>query len=151
MRSLLGYSPLSSVPLPLTPLLTKPLILSKWYPLLLLLVFAGMGVLLYWGNPEGSRWFPRCIFKWATGWSCPGCGLQRALHALLHGRFLRAWQYNYLLIFTLPYAAVLIFERWFMWGRAQQRLQRIIEHPVLVYLLAVVCLSWIILRNVLGI
>ncbi|MDE7397749.1 MAG: DUF2752 domain-containing protein, partial [Muribaculum sp.] len=28
-------------------------------------------------------WFPKCLFRQLTGLECPGCGSQRAIHALL--------------------------------------------------------------------
>ncbi len=39
-----------------------------------------------------------------TGWECPGCGSQRALHQFLHGNFSAAFTFNMLFIPTLAYA-----------------------------------------------
>ena len=50
---------------------------------------------------EGS-WFPRCVFKTLTGFDCPGCGSQRAIHALLHGRLTEALRLNALFVVELP-------------------------------------------------
>ena len=36
-------------------------------------------------DPSRSDLFPRCVFLSLTGYKCPGCGSQRAIHALLHG------------------------------------------------------------------
>lgn len=41
-------------------------------------------------------------FKLLTGYDCPGCGSQRALHALLHGD-INAFAYNPLFIIAIPY------------------------------------------------
>lgn len=41
------------------------------------------------GNP-----FPPCMFHAFTGYFCIGCGLTRALHALVHGDVLRALALN---------------------------------------------------------
>lgn len=38
-----------------------------------------------------------------TGWQCPGCGSQRAVHYLLNGHFAAAWQMNPLLLVAIPY------------------------------------------------
>ena len=54
-------------------------------------------------SAEGNL-FPRCVFRTFTGWKCPGCGSQRALHALLHGNLLDVVRYNA----ALPVAAVVI-------------------------------------------
>lgn len=61
-----------------------------------------MAVYFYW-SPEENIFFPRCPFKWITGWDCPGCGSQRAFHALLHGHPWQALKYNFFMIIGLPY------------------------------------------------
>ncbi len=35
-----------------------------------------------------------CWFKRLTGLGCPGCGLTRSVICLVHGNFLRAWDFN---------------------------------------------------------
>lgn len=47
-------------------------------------------VLLYCVNPVGHTFVTKCTFKLITGYDCPGCGAQRAIHALLHGRLSEA-------------------------------------------------------------
>ena len=44
----------------------------------------------------------KCIFKLLTGYDCPGCGSQRAFHAILHGNFAAAWAYNPMVFFAIP-------------------------------------------------
>lgn len=51
--------------------------------------------------------FPRCIFLQATGYKCPGCGSQRALHALLHGDIAAAWGFNAMLVAAIPVVAAM--------------------------------------------
>jgi hypothetical protein len=41
-----------------------------------------------------ATWIPPCLFHRLTGFSCPGCGMTRAFHAALHGRFVDAFQFN---------------------------------------------------------
>lgn len=60
------------------------------------LVAAALWV-VYTVPPATSRFYPRCVFHAVTGLDCPGCGGTRALHHLLHGRFLEAARYNALL------------------------------------------------------
>ena len=48
--------------------------------------------LLYLFNPVETEYAPKCIFHAVTGLSCPGCGMQRFLHAFMHGNFLEAIQ-----------------------------------------------------------
>lgn len=51
--------------------------------------------------------FPSCIFRDLTGWYCPGCGLTRALHALVHFDLARAFAMNALLVPALPLLALM--------------------------------------------
>lgn len=76
---------------------------SKWYKYGLVLL--GLVLLVVYGrwDPASQALFPRCPVRHYTGWLCPGCGSQRALHALLHGAWLKAWQLHPLLLLSLPY------------------------------------------------
>jgi hypothetical protein len=47
--------------------------------------------------------FPRCPFLSLTGFQCPGCGSQRAIHQLLHGNFAASFRLNALFIPALVY------------------------------------------------
>ena len=51
------------------------------------LLVAG-AVYLFVFEPGKSGFFPICIFRFLTGFTCPGCGTTRALHQILHGHFL---------------------------------------------------------------
>lgn len=55
---------------------------------------------------------PKCSFKMLTGYSCPGCGAQRAFHAALHGDFAGALHYNFFLVVALPYLILAIIARY---------------------------------------
>jgi hypothetical protein len=54
-------------------------------------------------DPATNAIFPKCPFYVLTGLKCPGCGSQRALHALLHLQVGRAFRENPLLVISLPY------------------------------------------------
>jgi hypothetical protein len=54
---------------------------------------------------------PPCPFLAATGWWCPGCGMTRATHQLVHGDVAGALQYNAL----LPFVLALITLLWVGW------------------------------------
>jgi hypothetical protein len=43
-----------------------------------------------------------CAFRMMTGWLCPGCGITRALNALLHGDIRSACVYNPLAVYMMP-------------------------------------------------
>jgi len=64
-----------------------------------LLVFIfGLAVLFFLLNPSEHQLFPRCIFNTVTGYYCPGCGSQRAIHSLLHLNFAGVVGNNFLFI-----------------------------------------------------
>ncbi len=57
-------------------------------------------------NPAEYTYFPKCSFKELTGYKCPGCGSQRAIHALLNFKFSNAIKQNILLVLAMPYVAL---------------------------------------------
>lgn len=71
----------------------------------LVLVLAVLAM-LYWGAPGSESWWLKCPMYQITGWQCPLCGLQRAVHAFLHGDLHSAWRYNPALWLLLPYLSV---------------------------------------------
>jgi hypothetical protein len=64
----------------------------------LLIGFTGLAVLFFVLDPAKHDIFPRCIFNSITGYYCPGCGSQRAVHSLLHLDFAGVVSYNFLFI-----------------------------------------------------
>lgn len=58
-------------------------------------------------NTAGSL-FPPCPFHAITGLFCPGCGITRALHALVHFDLARAFAMNALVVASLPLLAVMV-------------------------------------------
>jgi hypothetical protein len=66
-----------------------------------LLVTAGAAAVYHW-NPETARIFPICPVYRLTGCYCPGCGMTRALHQLLHGNIPGALHFNPLLVLSMP-------------------------------------------------
>jgi hypothetical protein len=68
---------------------------------------AGAAVLLLRFPPEQYSFYPQCPIHTYLHLECPGCGVTRALAALLHGRLTEAFHLNALLIVgVLPAAAV---------------------------------------------
>lgn len=114
----------------------------------LLVVLAGLyGYFSY--DPSNSVFFPKCPFKLLTGWDCAGCGSQRAIHYLLHGDFVSAWQMNPLLFVVVPYAAVGFVTGFFRGRRwADWILKRLYGRTVGI-IAAVVIVAYTILRNLL--
>ncbi len=76
----------------------------KW-----LLAVLGLGflVVIYaYYDPETNPIFPKCPLRELTGYKCPGCGSQRAIHDLMHLDFSSAFQHNMLLVISIPYIVV---------------------------------------------
>lgn len=53
-------------------------------------------------DPASGGLFPPCPWLWLTGWQCPGCGVLRGTHALLHGEIGEAWRLNPLWLLLAP-------------------------------------------------
>ena len=66
----------------------------------LLLVAA---IYLFVFEPGKSGFFPLCPFRVLTGFTCPGCGITRALHHILHGHFISAFMLNPLFFLLGPF------------------------------------------------
>ena len=71
-------------------------------------LIAALLIILWWFDPAKMN-LPLCSFHNLTGLDCPGCGVIRATHELLHGRLAAALHYNALWVISLPlvgYAAI---------------------------------------------
>ena len=64
---------------------------------------AAGAVYLFIFEPGKTGFFPICPFRAVTGFTCPGCGSTRGLHRLLHGDVVAAFEFNPLLILSLPF------------------------------------------------
>lgn len=89
---------------------------------------------------------PRCAFKHITGYDCPGCGFQRALHALLHGNIVAAWQYNAFIFIAIPVAILYAIAEVFR--HRYRRLHNSINHPVVLIIITISIIIWWIGRNI---
>lgn len=117
------------------------------------IVFVVMALLLvttYFSyDPSVSRLFPRCFFKVLTGYDCPGCGTQRALHALLHGDIVGAWHFNRALIVGIPLLAV--------YGYAELRrtthvkLYTMLNSQFMIWFVFTLTVLWWVGRNLFGV
>lgn len=114
----------------------------------LMLVLAVLAM-LYLGAPGSESWWLKCPMYQITGWQCPLCGLQRAVHAFLHGDLLSAWRYNPALWLLLPYLSV-----WLL-GSCSERVARsrvyawATSSRVVLAVILLLCI-WGVARNVWG-
>jgi len=116
----------------------------------LIVVAAGLA-LLYKFNPVETPLVPKCMFKSLTGLSCSGCGMQRFLHAFMHGRFMEAISYNYMLVILIPYIILFGIEKLLLTGETQKRWKKVIEGRNMAICLCIVAPGWFIIRNILHI
>ncbi|MDR0186960.1 DUF2752 domain-containing protein [Prevotella brunnea] len=117
----------------------------------LLLGAIAIGSFYFLLNPAQYRLSPKCPVKLLTGYSCPGCGAQRFLHAALHGNFGEAISYNYFLLLALPYLLVLCLLWVLPIGKWKSKWGRIAEHRYVVWTYIVIFFVWLVVRNVLHI
>ena len=117
----------------------------------LLLVVAGLvmlvlGFIYYALDPSTSDAFPRCSFLSLTGYKCPGCGSQRAVHALLNGDVAGAFRYNALLMIAVPWMGLCLFVE--SRRTRNPRLYARLNPELLMSLFLALTLSWWLLRNI---
>ena len=103
-------------------------------------------VLLHQFNPEQHAFFPKCGFHALTGFDCPGCGGQRALHQLLHGNLPEAFRYNALLVSLAPLGLWMLIRRGIRFGTGLS-LPSPFSHPTWPWLLAGLVIIFGIVRN----
>lgn len=77
--------------------------------IILIIGAVGLIIIYKYYNPSTSVLFPKCPFLSITGYQCPGCGSQRAIHQMLNLDFLSAFRYNALLILAIPYILGAVF------------------------------------------
>jgi len=100
-------------------------------------------------NPEEHFLFPKCPVYALTGYQCPGCGSQRALHSLFHGNIKAVFTYNAFIIFIIPYTLLGIYIEYIANRTSPRiiRLRNIFFGKWAALTIAVVILLYTILRN----
>jgi hypothetical protein len=78
---------------------------TRFAAILLVMAAAGIAAMVFFFNPSSHSFYPVCQFHRITGLNCPGCGMTRALYALLHGNFSTALRDNALFLLVLAAAA----------------------------------------------
>ena len=117
--------------------------------LIIILVIAAVlifGFIYYAIDPAVSTVFPRCTFLSLTGYKCPGCGSQRAIHALMHGDIVGAFKYNALLLVAIPWIALCLFAE--VRRTRNPRMYSRINAPLLMWLFLALVVLWWLLRNI---
>ena len=97
-------------------------------------------------EPGKTGLFPVCLFRFFTGYQCPGCGSTRAMHQLLHGHVVAAFELNPLFLLAIPFLlyALVRYSAVVMRGGVPRHNTL---PPLYIYALFFVVLSFWIFRN----
>ena len=105
-------------------------------------------IILYYNvNPGDSVVMPKCVVKQLTGYDCPSCGVQRALHAVLHGEFSKALSYNPFFVISVPYFLLVLYATIFK-NASAQKVRKYACHRYAMYAYIVLFFVWWIVRNI---
>jgi len=114
----------------------------------IILVITGLGLVLfyYYVNPNKVNFLLKCPLYTTTGIYCPGCGSQRATHALLHLNFIEMFKQNLLYFFAIIlliyHFGIYLINKFF-----NKQYRSILNYPkVPVIILIIVIIFWV-LRN----
>jgi hypothetical protein len=88
------------------PKISAPAPASRLPWLILAAAVLGIAGAVFFLNPATHKFYPVCQFHRLTGLNCPGCGMTRALYALLHGELATALHDNALFVFALGTLAI---------------------------------------------
>jgi hypothetical protein len=104
-------------------------------------------IILHFVNPSNSSLYPPSPFRALTGLYCPGCGTLRALHQLLNGHILKAFELNPLMILAMPYLvySYLCYSAPVILG---QKIPQVFIKPAWIWLTLKIILVYWVLRNI---
>ena len=100
-------------------------------------------------DPSKSQWFPQCIFFKFTGYKCPGCGTQRAIHSILNGDFAAAWHFNAALFVAIPIILLFVVAGWCR--QKVPALHDILNSPLVAIIILVLVVLWWVGRNIVNV
>lgn len=113
-----------------------------------LVLVAVAAVVLYVFDPSEYVLMPKCPFKMLTGLDCPGCGFQRAMHALLHGHVAEAIRFNVFLVVAVPYLLALLVANFLCTEHRKAKLLAVLESRTAIWTYVVLYVAWMVIRNV---
>lgn len=116
------------------------------------MIIGGAAAAVIYGlfDPAKYAFFPKCPFRMLTGGlRCPGCGSQRAIHALLHLDIKDAFLYNPMVIISIPFLILLVTAS--IIKDTHPGFYKKMNSSLLVKLLLILIIFWWIFRNIAGI
>lgn len=119
--------------------------MRKKFPIVMLISTTILLILIYGTfDPEKFRIYPKCPFYMLTGLKCPGCGSQRAIHNLLNLNIQKAFEYNALLVCTIPIIPIFIVAQ--IYRRKFPRFYNTLFGAPLITGILLIIISWWIIR-----
>lgn len=119
---------------------------SVLLPIILSVAAILLAVYVYF-DPSDTWWMPKCPVHLLTGLECPGCGSQRAIHALLRGNFAEAWHHNALLLTMMPLLGLMAYSE--ATRQKNPRLYRKLFHPAVIAGIIAIIAIFTVIRNLL--
>lgn len=109
-----------------------------------------VGIVIYFSyDPSANNLFPKCPFKALTGYECPGCGSQRAIHSLLHGDLATAFRMNAMLVISIPFLLLVAFAELFK--KRFPLLNKTVISTTTGIVVLILIIGWWILRNIIDV
>jgi len=107
----------------------------------------GLGFVYKTFDPSTYSTFPKCPFRLLTGYQCPGCGSQRATHALLNRDIEKAFFLNPLFIIAIPYLLIGFFFERITLSERSLRIRKFLFGPTATKVVFVIIVLFWIGRN----
>lgn len=123
--------------------INQHLLLKLFIPIVLLT----LGIFYFIINPNTFAYAPKCPFHTLTGFHCPGCGSQRALHEILHGNIWTGLQHNFLILLAVLIVGYQFYIN-FINTRKKQTQKNLLQHSAAKWLILALVLGFWILRNI---
>jgi len=105
----------------------------------------GVAATVFFFNPSTHGFYPVCLFHSLTGLNCPGCGMTRALYALVHGNLRPALKDNALFVGML--AALAVWGARYIYRKSKKQPATFNVPPKLLWMFLVVAFVFAVLRN----
>lgn len=116
------------------------------YAIMATILVAVIVYMYYQYDPSYSSLAPKCIVRQLTGYDCPSCGIQRAIHSLLHLDVERAFWLNPFIFVVAPYIVLLILTT-LCKGEVFCRMRQYVQRRVVVYSYIALYFIWWVVRN----
>ena len=120
------------------------------YAAITLAVVAAIAIYSYFVDTRGAALAPKCPIFFVTGYKCPGCGTQRALHELFHGNFIEFAGYNPILVIAIPYILILVYLQYLGGADRFPKANNIVAGRPAALAWLFVIIAYLIIRNILN-